>query len=130
MRKIFTLLIVAILATATSWAAEPYKAALFGKDYNSKAVNGYTDSWSATNAGFTVNLQNWNNNQNDWDYVKAGRKKEASVATITTAEAIDKAINKVAVTVSDATVALIISTKLYVASDVDFSKDVQTITVR
>ena len=129
MRKIFTLLIVAILATATSWAAEPYKAALFGKDYNSEAVSSYTDSWSATNAGFTVNLQNWNNNQNDWDYVKAGRKKEASVATITTAEAIDKAINKVAVTVSDATVALIISTKLYVASDVDFSKDVQTITV-
>ena len=129
MRKIFTLLIVAILATATSWAAEPYKAALFGKDYNSKAVNGYTDSWSATNAGFTVNLQNWNNNQNAWDYVKAGRKKEASVATITTAEAIDKAINKVAVTVSDATVASINSTKLYVASDADFSEGVQTITV-
>lgn len=38
MRKIFTLLIVAILATATSWAAEPYKTALFGKDYNSKEV--------------------------------------------------------------------------------------------
>ena len=129
MRKIFTLLIVAILATATSWAAEPYKAALFGKDYNSKAVNGYTDSWSATNAGFTVNLQNWNNNQNAWDYVKAGRKNEASVATITTAKAIDKAINKVAVTVSDATVASISSTKLYVASDANFSKDVQTITV-
>ena len=120
---------MAILATATSWAAEPYKAALFGKDYNSKAVNGYTYSWSATNAGFTVNLQNWNNNQNDWDYVKAGRKKEASVATITTAKAIDKAINKVAVTVSDATVASISSTKLYVASDANFSKDVQTITV-
>lgn len=129
MRKIFTLLIVAILATATSWAAEPYKAALFGKDYNSKAVNGYTYSWSATNAGFTVNLQNWNNNQNAWDYVKAGRKNEASVATITTAKAIDKAINKVAVTVSDATVASISSTKLYVASDANFSKDVQTITV-
>lgn len=129
MRKIFTLLIVAILATATSWAAEPYKAALFGKDYNSKAVSSYTDSWSATNAGFTVNLQNWNNNQNAWDYVKAGRKNEASVATITTAKAIDKAINKVAVTVSDATVASINSTKLYVASDADFSEDVQTITV-
>ena len=129
MRKIFTLLIVAILATATSWAAEPYKTALFGKDYNSKAVNGYTDSWSATNAGFTVNLQNWNNNQNAWDYVKAGREKVASVATITTAKAIDKAINKVAVTVSAATVASINSTKLYVASDANFSKDVQTITV-
>lgn len=129
MRKIFTLLIVAILATATSWAAEPYKTALFGKDYNSKAVNGYTDSWSATNAGFTVNLQNWNNYQNAWDYVKAGREKVASVATITTAKAIDKAINKVAVTVSAATVASINSTKLYVASDANFSKDVQTITV-
>lgn len=129
MRKIFTLLIVAILATATSWAAEPYKTALFGKDYNSEPIGSYVNTWRATNAGFTVNLQNWNNNQNDWDYVKAGRKKEASVATITTAEAIDKAINKVAVTVSDATVALIISTKLYVARDADFSEDVQTITV-
>lgn len=129
MRKIFTLLIVAILATATSWAAEPYKTALFGTDYNSKEVNTYTDSWSATNAGFTVNLQNWNNN-NGWDYVKAGRKNDPSVATITTASAIDKAINKVAVTVSAATVASINSTKLYVASDADFSKDVQTITVK
>ena len=129
MRKIFTLLIVAILATATSWAAEPYKTALFGKDYNSKEVNGYTDSWSATNAGFTVNLQYWNNYNNAWNYVKAGRKKVASVATITTANAIDKAINKVAVTVSAATVASINSTKLYVASDAAFSKDVQTITV-
>lgn len=130
MRKIFTLLIVAILATATSWAAEPYKTALFGTDYNSKEVNTYTDSWSATNAGFTVNLQNWNNNNNGWDYVKAGRKNDPSVATITTASAIDKAINKVAVTVSAATVASINSTKLYVASDADFSKDVQTITVK
>ena len=129
MRKIFTLLIVAILATATSWAAEPYKTALFGKDYNSEPIGSYVNTWRATNAGFTVNLQNWNNNQNAWDYVKAGRKNEASVATITTAKAIDKAINKVAVTVSDATVASISSTKLYVASDANFSKDVQTITV-
>ena len=120
---------MAILATATSWAAEPYKTALFGKDYNSEPIGSYVNTWSATNAGFTVNLQNWNNNQNAWDYVKAGRKNEASVATITTAKAIDKAINKVAVTVSDATVASINSTKLYVASDAKFSTDVQTITV-
>ena len=120
---------MAILATATSWAAEPYKTALFGKDYNSEPIGSYVNTWSATNAGFTVNLQNWNNNQNAWDYVKAGRKNEASVATITTAKAIDKAINKVAVTVSDATVASINSTKLYVASDANFSKGVQTITV-
>ena len=99
MRKIFTLLIVAILATATSWAAEPYKTALFGKDYNSEPIGSYVNTWRATNKGFAVELTNWNNNKNAWDLVKAGVKAGPSVATITTVEAIDKAIGSVLVTV-------------------------------
>lgn len=129
MRKIFTLLIVAILATATSWAAEPYKTALFGKDYNSEPIGSYVNTWRATNKGFTVELTNWNNNKNAWDLVKAGVKAGPSVATITTVEAIDKAIGSVLVTVPAAVKSNINSTKLYVASNAAFTENVQTITV-
>lgn len=129
MRKIFTLLIVAILATATSWAAEPYKTALFGKDYNSEPIGSYVNTWRATNKGFAVELTNWNNNKNAWDLVKAGVKAGPSVATITTVEAIDKAIGSVLVTVPAAVKSNINSTKLYVASNAAFTENVQTITV-
>lgn len=129
MRKIFTLLIVAILATATSWTAEPYKTALFGKDYNSEPIGSYVNTWRATNKGFTVELTNWNNNNNAWDLVKAGVKAGPSVATITTVEAIDKAIGSVLVTVPAAVKSNINSTKLYVASNAAFTENVQTITV-
>lgn len=102
---------------------------LFGKNYNSKSVNGYTDSWNATNNGFTCTLKNWNNNQNGWSYVKAGRKKNASVATITTAAAVPEALTTVTMTVDAVTTSKINSLKLYVSSDANFStKDTYTAT--
>ena len=81
--------------SASAWGAEGiYKTALFGASYNSKSISSYTESWSATNDGFTVNLTNANNNSNGWNYIKMGRKDNASTGTITTANAIDKAVTK------------------------------------
>ena len=110
------------------WAAEEvYKTALFGESYNSKAVSSYDNSWSATNEDFTVNLTNFNNNNNGWSYVKCGRKNYESTGTITTASAIDKAVTKVVVTVDAFTSGKVNSFKLYVASNAEFSTDIQTI---
>ena len=128
MKQLFSLFILAIFATATSFAGV-YKTALFGKDYNSEPIGSYVNTWRATNKGFTVELTNWNNNKNAWDLVKAGMKAGPSVATITTVEAIDKAIDSVLVTVPAAVVSNINSTKLYVASNATFTENVQTITV-
>ena len=113
------LLLAAVLmgVGSVSAAEEVYKTALFGSDYNNLKKSSYTEQWSATNGDFTVNLENFNNNNNGWNYVKCGRKNNASVATITTAAAIDKAISKVVVTIDAITVANVNSIMLYTSSD-------------
>ncbi len=120
---------LSLLSITNLWAEDVvYKTALFGSSYNSKGVSGYTDMWSSTNGDFTVNLTNFNNNNNGWNYVKCGRKNNASVGSITTGS-IDKAITKVNVTVDACTVSKVNSFKLYVASNPEFTADLQTITV-
>lgn len=124
LRLMMTMLLLAVMGSA--WAEDVYKTALFGSSYNSKGVSSYTDTWSATNNGFTVSLTNFNNNNNNWDFVKCGRKSYASVANIVS-DAIDKAVTKVVVTVDAFTSGKINSFKLYVASDNGFTSNVQTI---
>lgn len=120
---------LSLLSITKVWAEDVvYKTALFGSGYNSKSVSGYTESWSSTNGDFTVNLTNFNNNNNGWNYVKCGRKNNASVGSITTSS-IDKAITKVNVTVDACTVSKVNSFTLYVASNLEFTADLQTIPV-
>lgn len=111
-------------------AGEPVEyTLLFGANYNSAKVSSYTATWSATNAGFKCNLANWNNNNNGWSYVKAGRKNNASVATITTAAVVPEALTTVTMTVDAVTTSKINSLKLYVSSDANFkTKDTYTAT--
>lgn len=101
------------------WGAEVvYKTALFGSSYNSRGVSGYTDvSFSSTNNGFTVNVENANNNNNGWDYIKIGGKNGAYTGTITTAAAIDKAITKVMVKIDAITSSNVTSITLYTSSN-------------
>lgn len=90
------------------------KTLLFGAQYNNEKVSSYTDSWTVTCDGFTWNMANWNNNNNGkgeenvgteknpqtpWTFVKAGRKKDASVATIETADVIPSSIASVTMTI-------------------------------
>ena len=114
--KTFTLVQKAV---ATSGTPVSYTA-LFGSSYNSKSVSAYTETWTATNQGFKVTLANWNNNQNQWAFIKAGRKNNASVATITT-EQINEALTTVTMTVDAVTTAKINSLKLYVSSNSSFT---------
>jgi len=106
-----------------------YKTALFGSSYNSESISSYTSTWYATNDDFRVDITNFNNNKNGWNYIKAGRKGYASVGTITTNSSIDKKIEKIVVTVDGVTANKINSQKLYVASNSTFTSDLQTITV-
>lgn len=118
-----------VVGVGSAWGTESvYKTALFGSDYNSNSVSSYTSTWTATNNGFTVSLTNFNNNNNSWNYVKCGRRNNASVGTITTSSAIDKAITKVVVTVDAVTANNVNSFKLYSSSDATFSNNIQTVT--
>lgn len=115
--KTWLLLACLLLGVGTSWAEEVvYKTALFGSSYNSKGVSSYAGSFSATNNNFTVDLVNFNNNNNAWDYVKTGNKTNAAVGTITTNAAIDKAITKVVVTIDAITSTSVNSITLYSGS--------------
>ena len=107
-----------VFGVGNVWGAEAvYKTAMFGSSYNSKGVQNYTSSWSSTTDGFTVNLQNFNNNNNGWAYVKCGSKSAASVATIITDAAIDEAVTKVAVTIDAITADNVNSIKLYTSTN-------------
>ena len=112
---------VVIKKGRTPAAGEVTYVLTFSAETNSASVQNYTSSWSATCNGFTWNLQNWNNNQNGWEYVKAGNKNAASVATIITNAAIPAAIKTVTITIDAVTVSKINSLKLYVASSNSFT---------
>ena len=119
--RLRVVMLVAILCSAFSatWAAEEvYKTALFGSSYNSKGVSGYSNvSFDATNNDFKVNVANFNNNNNGWNYVKCGGKNGAYTGTITTDAAIDKPISKVSITIDAITASNVTSIKLYTSKN-------------
>lgn len=84
---------------------------------NSAGVSSYTSTWSVTADNLTCDMENWNNNNNGWEYVKAGRKNNASVATIITNSAISEAIKTVTLTIDAVTADKINSLKLYVSDN-------------
>ena len=107
-----------------------YKTLTFPDDNkDNNKVGNYTSTWTATIGSDSWSIANFNNNNwsSNWSYIKCGSKNAASVGTITTSSAIDKTINRVVVTVDAATIDKINSTKLEVASDQDFTSNVQTI---
>lgn len=69
---------------------------VFNKDNNQKAVSGYTTTWDCISNGSTWQIVNMNNNSNGegkenknggnnvWEFVRAGRSNNASVAKIQT----------------------------------------------
>lgn len=123
----FTLSLLLAIGS-TVWASEvPYKTLTF-PDGNSGKVSGYTATWSATINGFTWDIVNFNNNNNQWDHIRCGRQSNASVAMITTSSPIDKEVTKVVVTLTNYTATYVNSAYLEVASNENFT-DAQKIEV-
>lgn len=98
----------------------------FGKEFSDAKVTGYTSTWEATRDGFTWTMVNWNNNNayvgtdpkkpTNWTYVRAGSRKAASVATITTKTTMPEAISTVTMTIDNITATNVNSIKLDVLS--------------
>lgn len=100
-------------------------------DGNSKKVNSYTETWSATISGFTWEIVKFNNNNSDWKFIRAGSKKNASVAIIKNETPFDRAIGKVVVDIAEIEnpqIKNINSIKFEVSSD-GFQTIDQTITI-
>lgn len=115
---------ITILA-AGSEAAKTYTLT-FGKEFSDSGVTGYTDSWEATRDGFTWKMANWNNNNayvgtdknkpTNWTYIKAGRRNNKSVATITTKTTMPEAISTITMAIDNITTKSVNSIKLDVLS--------------
>ena len=101
----------------------------FSANTNSGEVNDYTTTWSVTCDKVTWTMKNFNNYNNGWDYVKAGSKKNASVAEIITDSTMVDAITKVVVTVDKVTARSVNSFKLIVASDANFENVIETVSL-
>lgn len=98
------LLSLATLALGLSGAsADTLYELTFNKDNNQKKVGGYTTTWDVKVGDNTWSIANFNNNNNGegqasspaWDFVRCGRKGNASVASITTGWAVQDKLNEI-----------------------------------
>lgn len=111
-----------------------YKTLSFPDDnQKDNGVNAYTQKWAAKIGDFSWEIENFNNNnwKNSWKYIKAGRGKATSVATIKNETPFDRAIGKVVVDIAEianAKIKKINSIKFEVSSD-GFQTIDQTITI-
>ena len=104
-----------------------YKTLTFSPETMEKKIQDYTSTWTTTVGTDTWTIVNFNNNNKGWNYIRCGRQKAASVATITNKEAYDQPITKVVVTYDK--VSNVNTTYLEVASDANFTSNVQKITI-
>lgn len=111
-----------------------YKTLSFPDDNrnNNNKYSSYEKSWTAKIGDFSWEIANFNNNNwNNWTFIKAGRQKYASVATIDNTTPFDKAIGKIVVEVKDDVDAgLVNSICLQVASDAGFSNVIETVELK
>lgn len=96
----------------------------------SKYSNNYQSSFTVTTSGNTLTYTNFNNGGSgqDWVEIRCGRKNNASVATITTG-LITETISKAVVNITQIDASKINSISMTVASDANFSEDVQNIAI-
>lgn len=100
---------------------------LFNKDNNKKGVQGYKNDWTNVSDGITYNVVNCNNNNNEWDFIRIGSKKNVSVGSITTASQFAEAIAESAITIDKGVVTNDInSIKLLVSTSENFTDDTTT----
>lgn len=111
-----------------------YKTLSFPDDNKgTNEVQAYDKTWTAKIGDFNWEIENFNNNnwKNSWNYIKAGRGKATSVATIKNETPFDRAIGKVVVDIAEianAKITKINSIKFEVSSD-GFQTIDQTITI-
>ena len=124
MKKLLLTLLLILTIGAVSVRAEEtvLYTCLFGEKYNSAKQQTYKNSWTTHNKGangktYNFNIENFNNNQNGWEYVKCGYSSNALTASIATAFEVPEPITKVVVTIDAITKKNVNSIKLYTSKD-------------
>lgn len=99
-------------------ALEAKSKTIYFNSTTGSGISGYDKTWKNSCDGINLTMVNWNNNNwnNNRNYVKAGRKNNASVATITT-EQLSFKVESISITIDAITQDKINSIKLYTSSD-------------
>ena len=113
-------LVLAFVASVTFAGTTPYKVLTFPDEgTEGKEINAYDQTWKATIGEDVWTIENFNTYQwNGWKYIRCGRKKVTSIASITS-PAIDQPISNIVLTIDRMTKDKINSIKLQVATDAD-----------
>ena len=125
MKKLLLSFVAMLFAVFANAGDVLYKTLTFPEG-NSEAIGSYTTTWTATCEDLTWTIENFNNNNNAWSYIKCGRKNNESTGYITT-QMISEKITKVVVSVDACTASKVKASYLEVASDVAFTADVQKV---
>lgn len=99
---------------------------LFNKDNNKDKVGGYENKWTNVSDGITYNVENCNNNNNNWDFIKIGSTKGEYVGSIATASAFAEAIAESTITIDNVRDQFINSIQLLVSTTDNFAPDTTT----
>lgn len=94
---------------------------VFNGENNNEPVGAYDKTWTNTTNGIKYEIVNGNNNTNKWDYIKFGRKKDASIGNIHTLSPFVNPIASSTITIDSITTAKVNSIKFYISTNEDFS---------
>lgn len=94
---------------------------VFNGENNNEPVGAYDKTWTNTTNEIKYVIVNGNNNTNEWDYIKFGRKKVASIGNIHTLSPFVNPIASSTITIDSITVAKVNSIKFYISTNEDFS---------
>lgn len=114
-------LVLAFVASVTFAGTTPYKVLTFPDEgTEGKTIGAYDKTWKATIGEDVWTIENFNSNKwnNNWNFIKCGRKNVTSIASITS-PAIDQPISNIVLTIDKITKDKINSIKLQVATDAD-----------
>lgn len=124
-------LVLAFVASVTFAGTTPYKVLTFPDEGSEgKDINSYDQTWKATIGEDVWTIENFNTYQwNGWKYIRCGRKKVTSIASITS-PAIDQPIRNIVLTIDKITKDKINSIKLLVATDADCNNVTEEISAK
>ncbi|MDE6288359.1 MAG: hypothetical protein K2M00_06205, partial [Muribaculaceae bacterium] len=125
MKKVLLLFALLLGAVGYSSAQEEllYRCQ-FGDGYNSAKTQTYDASFTVTDAHnetFSWNVENANNNNNQWNFIKIGGKIGDVVGTVSTVNTVPEVITRVKVTIGVITAAKVNSIKFQASKNSDYT---------
>ena len=108
--------------------AKTYNVA-FKKANQQDSCNQYFESWKNVSEDRSYTVENCSNNNKGWDFIKAGRKADASVASITTDAPFAEAIGVASITFKKFKGSNVNSIKVISSTDAKFENVIEEVSI-